>query len=107
MGWKGKGKEVGADRNDALDTRWFTGNDKDMICNLLDCIQEPLISQRWPLSNTIYESVGISNEFVIYPGVTHTITTEMFNDLLRFFEAHRPPPNRANPAIFMLLLDDK
>ena len=97
----------GTDRNDALDTRQFPEDEKQEICDLLDCSSEPLISQRWPLSETIYKSVNIENDFVVYPNVAHTITTEMFQDIGAFFEAHRPQPAVMNPAIPLLLLDDK
>ena len=95
------------DRNDALDTRGFPEDEKQEICALLDCSPEPFISQRWPIAEQIYNSVNFSDEFVVYPGVAHTITPEMFDDLLTFFEANRPvATKKMNPSIMLLLLGD-
>jgi phage-related protein len=51
----------------------------------------------------MYESAGIFNQFVIYPGVAHTITAEMLEDILQFFNRHK----QAKAMSWMpLLLDD-
>ena len=78
------------DTNDAMDTRGFPQDEIDVICAHLNCNPAPYLFNRWPVSEEMYVSAGISNEFVIYPGVAHTITTEMFEDILRFFKQHKP-----------------
>jgi Bacterial Ig-like domain len=94
------------DRNDALDTRGYPEEEKQEICALLDCSPEPLIYLRWPISEQIYDSVNIANDFVVYPGVAHTITPEMFSELFMFFEARKPVAAKFNPAVLILLLND-
>jgi hypothetical protein len=78
------------DTNDALDTRGFPQDEKDVICANLNCNSYPYLFNRWPIAEEMYESAGIYNEFVIYPGVTHTITAQMFEDILQFFKKNRP-----------------
>ena len=94
------------DRNDALDTRSFPQAETDAICALLDCRPEPYISNRWPIAEDIYTSVDMFNEFVIYPGVAHTISAEMFSDLLNFFRRHKAARTNINSATQLLLLGD-
>jgi hypothetical protein len=92
------------DRNDALDIRGFPQDEVDAICALLDCRPDPYISDRWPISEQMYSSENVSNQFVIYPGVAHSISGEMFNDLLKFFRSHKLVGARVNPGIHLLLL---
>jgi Bacterial Ig-like domain len=89
------------DTNDALDTRGFPQDETDVICANLNCGSYPYLFNRWPISEKMYESAGISNQFVIYPGVVHTITAEMFEDILQFFKRHKPV--KAMPWIPLLL----
>jgi Bacterial Ig-like domain len=91
------------DTNDALDTRGFPQDEKDVICAYLNCNPAPYLFNRWPISEEMYQSVGIFNQFVIYPGVTHTITTDMFEDILQFFKSQKPA--KAMPWIPLLLGD--
>jgi len=96
------------DRNDALDTRGLPEEERNAICALLDCRPEPYISDRWPIAQEIYDSVQASAQFVIYPGVAHTITSEMFEDVKNFFASHKPlnvkPASGGMlPAIYLLL----
>ena len=81
-------------------------DEKQEICALLDCSPEPFIYRRWPIAEQIYSSVNITNEFVVYPDVAHTITPEMFDDILTFFEAHRPVGATINPSNLFLLLSE-
>jgi hypothetical protein len=74
----------------------------------LDCRPEPYISDRWPIAQEIYDSVQASAQFVTYPGVAHTITFEMFEDVKNFFASHKPlnvKPASGGilPAIYLLL----
>ena len=94
------------DQNDALDTREFPQAEIDVICSHLDCRPAPYISDRWSISETMYESAGVMNTFAIYPGVAHIISDEMYEDLLKFFEAHKPLKNKAAPWIPLLMLGD-
>jgi hypothetical protein len=82
------------DTNDALDTRGLPPDETAVICAHLGC--GPInISTRWPIAEEMYESVGISDQFVIFPGVAHTITDQMFDDVLHFFMAFKPGPDAA------------
>ena len=96
------------DRNDALDTRGLPEEERNAICALLDCRPEPYISDRWPLAEQIYDSVQANAQFVIYPGVAHTITDEMFEDVKNFFATHKSvdvKPRQVGflPSIILLL----
>jgi hypothetical protein len=97
------------DQNDALDLRDFPQDEVDYICALLDCRPAPYISDRWPIAEAMYEAASVSDEFVVYPGVAHTISMEMFADVRAFFERHRDPrtPGRVDliPLIGPLLLE--
>jgi pimeloyl-ACP methyl ester carboxylesterase len=77
------------DTNDALDTRGMTADEKTAICQWLNCGPHVVLAERWPLAQAIYDSVGANAQFVIYPGVAHTITSSMFDDVLAFFRQHR------------------
>ena len=83
------------DTNDALDLRNYDEQleqqEISTICAWLNCEPNPTIADRWPLAEQIYSSVQTLSEFVVYPGVAHTITTEMFADIKAFFEMHRDP----------------
>ena len=45
--------------------------------------------ERWAHAEEIYESAGMNSTFVLYPGVGHTITNEMFEDVAAFFNNHK------------------
>jgi hypothetical protein len=77
------------DTNDALDTRGLAADEKSEVCQLLNCSPNPVLAQRWPLAEAMYQSVGANARFVIYPGVAHTITPQMFTDIAAFFSEHR------------------
>jgi dienelactone hydrolase len=79
----------GTDTNDAVDFRGIHPADQDRIKQLLHYPDDPILANRWPLAESIYTSVGANATFVVYPGVPHTITGEMFDDLLQFFRNHR------------------
>ncbi len=79
----------GIDYNDALDFRGLTTADQDAIKLLLNYPADRLLANRWPLAEAIFDSVGAKATFTVYPGVSHTITDEMFDDLAAFFEAQR------------------
>jgi pimeloyl-ACP methyl ester carboxylesterase len=95
------------DRNDALDTRGLPEAEVSAVCALLDCRPEPYISDRWPIAEEIYKSVDSLGQFVVYSDAAHTISEEMFADLLVFFQGHKPNRKPANTSslIPLLLLD--
>lgn len=79
----------GTDYNDALDWRGMDAGEAAQIKQLLNYPADPLLANRWPLAESIYASVGADATFRVYPGVAHTITEEMFDDLSAFFQANR------------------
>ena len=79
------------DNNDALDTRGIPADEVIAICAWLDCSPLPWIADRWPISESIYDSVDANAQFVVYPGVDHTITEQMFSDIKNFFNQKRHP----------------
>ena len=79
----------GFDTNDALDWRELSTAQTDAIKTMLNYPGDPVLAHRWPLAESIYDSIGADATFVVYPGVQHTITNEMFEDLKNFFISHR------------------
>ncbi|MCB1122090.1 MAG: hypothetical protein KJT03_11110, partial [Verrucomicrobiae bacterium] len=77
------------DTNDAFDVRGLTEEEKNDIRAFLNSPADPIIAHRWPLAQEIYDSVGSQAEFVTYPGVAHTITEAMFDEIRTFFAEHR------------------
>ena len=45
---------------------------------------------RWPIAEVMYDTAGMNSTFVLYPGVGHWITDEMFDDIADFFAGHIP-----------------
>jgi hypothetical protein len=45
---------------------------------------------RWPIAEVMYDTAGMNSTFVLYPGVGHWMTDEMFNDIADFFAGHIP-----------------
>ena len=78
------------DTNDALDRRELPQEEVAVICANLNCAPAPYIANRWNISEEMYSAAGISNEFVVYPGIAHTISQEIFDDIFRFFNRNRP-----------------
>ena len=58
--------------------------DRELIMPLLG--QKPL--DRWDAAREMYKSAGLNAEFKLYPGIGHTITLEMRNDILAFLKRH-------------------
>ena len=79
----------GDDTNDAFDVRGMTEWEKEQIYDLLNWPEDLILAHRWPLAEAMYESVGANAQFVIYPGVGHWITPEMWDDVKAFFQTHR------------------
>ncbi|OGW54347.1 MAG: hypothetical protein A2Y81_13500 [Nitrospirae bacterium RBG_13_43_8] len=89
------------DTNDALDIRGMPQEDRDQICALLNCSANPILAERWPIAQQMYESVGAEAQFVIYPGVGHGITPQMWLDIENFFNQHKltlPPESPSSLA---------
>lgn len=94
------------DDNDAVDySDGFDDVDREIIYRLFGD-GSPYIAERWPHAEEIFNSVGCSSQFVIYPGVAHSITQEMFKDILEFFESHKgqeSPDLQKASSLFNLL----
>jgi pimeloyl-ACP methyl ester carboxylesterase len=72
-----------------LALRGMTEGERDQVTTFLNWPADPVRANRWPLARAVYESVGSIAQFVVYPGVGHTITPQMFEDIKAFFRAHR------------------
>jgi dienelactone hydrolase len=46
--------------------------------------------ERWPKAEAIYAASAMNATFRLYPGVGHTITDEMFDDIANFFSSRLP-----------------
>jgi pimeloyl-ACP methyl ester carboxylesterase len=78
------------DTNDGLDVRGMTTTERNQIYTLLNWSPtQHFQADRWPLAQAMYESVGSVAQFVVYPGVGHTITSQMLEDIKAFFRTHR------------------
>lgn len=44
--------------------------------------------ERWEISKTLYEQAKLNAEFKLYPGVKHTITKEMLEDIMKFLSKY-------------------
>lgn len=79
----------GMDTNDAFDVRGMTETEKNQVYQFLNFPQDPVLASRWPLAESIYQSVGANATFVIYPGIGHGISPDMWDDIAAFFSSHR------------------
>jgi hypothetical protein len=77
------------DTNDAYDIRGMPTATGAAIKVLLNSPADPYIANRWPTAAAIYRSVGSVAVFKVYPGVGHSYSTEINNDLVTFFASHR------------------
>jgi hypothetical protein len=77
-----------ADTNPGIDLRGIPADEQAQLTALLS-LDDPVRANRWPLAQAVYGSVGSPAQFVIYPGVAHTITAGMFEDVKAFFRANR------------------
>jgi hypothetical protein len=62
------------------------------------------IQERWVVAEDIYQSIGSSAEFVLYPGIGHIITNNMWLDIEAFLIKHSMR-TRVMPWLFLLLED--
>jgi hypothetical protein len=49
---------------------------------------------RWPHAEAIYAAAGMNATFVLYPGVGHSLTNQMLDDIADLFEASREAPRQ-------------
>ncbi len=49
--------------------------------------------QRWSKVQALYAGQGLDARFVLYPGVAHSVTPAMHEDIAVFFEQHIAKPN--------------
>ena len=61
----------------------YTDEDRELIFQQFG--DTPL--ERWPIAEEIYETAGCSSQFVLYPGVEHSINSEMVEDVITFFSS--------------------
>ena len=61
------------------------------------------IQERWIVAEDIYRSIGSSAKFVLYPGIGHIITNDMWLDIEAFLIKHR---NRTQGMPWLPLLLD-
>jgi pimeloyl-ACP methyl ester carboxylesterase len=87
------------DNNDAVDyADGFDEADREQIDRLFGD-GSPYIVERWPHAEAIFDSVQSRAKFVIYPGVGHSLTGEMFEDLLDFYRQYHPGQFELSRAI--------
>lgn len=69
------------DDNDSLVfTDGYEESDKDLVFELFG--KTPV--ERWEVSKTLYKEANLNAEFKLYPGVAHTISKEMRDDIFNF-----------------------
>ena len=62
----------------------YDKEDRELILPLLG--QKPV--DRWEAAREMYTAAGLKAEFKLYPGIGHTITPDMRNDILAFLKRH-------------------
>ena len=62
----------------------YDEEDRELIFPLLG--QKPV--DRWAAAREMYTAAGLNAEFKLYPGIGHTITLDMRNDILAFLKRH-------------------
>ena len=77
------------DTNDALDVRDMPQEERSQICALLNCNPNPYIATRWPVAEQMYDAVGANAQFMVYPGVGHNYSSQIWSDLTNFFLQHK------------------
>ena len=77
------------DTNDALDTRDMPQEARGQICAWLNCNPNPYIAERWPIAEELYDAVGANAQFMVYPGVAHNYSAQIWSDLANFFRQHK------------------
>lgn len=74
-----------ADDNDSVVFRdGYEEDDEQLIFEMFG--KTPV--DRWDDSRELYRSAGLNAEFKLYPKVKHTISKEMFDDILKFLRVH-------------------
>lgn len=76
------------DTNDAIDLRGVPQSEQSQFYALISFPQDPFLANRWPIAEAIYDSVNANARFVVYPGVAHSISSQMYADILAFFKEH-------------------
>ncbi|MBW8034918.1 MAG: DUF3887 domain-containing protein [Planctomycetes bacterium] len=74
------------DRNDTLPSRdAWSEKEADIIKNAL---AEKMMPNRWDLTQKIYNDQNINAQCITYNGVSHSIKSEMMDDVVKFFKAN-------------------
>lgn len=63
----------------------YDEEDKDLIFALFG--KTPI--ERWEKSKKLYADNKLKATFKLYPGIKHTVTTAMYNDLVEFLKSHK------------------
>lgn len=63
----------------------YDEEDRDLILPLFG--QKPI--DRWEIIKSLYQEAGLNAEFKLYPGVAHTVTPAMRDDIRAFLLKHR------------------
>jgi len=76
----------GIDTNDPVDyTDGFDLQDQNIVNTLFG----DTVIGRWPKIQEVYDTVGCNSDFVIYPGVGHSFTSQMVNDVEAFLKLNK------------------
>jgi hypothetical protein len=71
------------DRNDAMHYRdSFTKAEEDLVNRRFGAT----LPARWKQAEQLYARSGMQAQFALYPGVAHVVTSEIQEDIARFFE---------------------
>ena len=74
------------DDNDTLPYRdAYDEVDAELVKNLIGIKMMP---DRWHLSQSIYDALGIPAQFITYEDIGHEIRAEMLDDIVAFFDAN-------------------
>ncbi len=73
----------------------YETQDKDLVFALFGAT--PV--ERWPKAQELYEAAACNAQFVLYPGIGHSITGEMESDVIEFFLSVENEPETADEDI--------
>jgi len=82
------------DENDTLPASDAWGKEQREIAR--DVYGEDMQDDRFPYCKSVYEDVGAFAEFRLYDGVGHTVTDEMYRDVVEFHRTNADIPNRGS-----------
>lgn len=77
---------------DSRSYRGFETLGDDLNDLMIDTFGKNRVTERFPVTQSVYEDVGASAEFRIYEGVGHEVNAEIQEDLREFHRAHLAAP---------------